>query len=129
MIKQYRLTLLSATAITLLSLLPMPEVPSLADTPLFDKWVHFVMYGWLSVVMRCEQMHMHKRSMAPYKGMLNSLIIPTLLGGVLELCQSYLTTCRSGDWWDLLADAIGACLGTILGIAIYYIRYKRRSAH
>lgn len=36
-------TPLLLVAITILSLIPIPDVPELGDVPFFDKWVHFVM--------------------------------------------------------------------------------------
>lgn len=129
MIKRHLFTLLSILAITLLSLIPVPEVPQLADVPLFDKWVHFVMYGWLSAIMWWESCTRKEatrnRGSLPSLLLLNSLF-PALLGGLLELGQAYLTTCRSGDWWDFLADAIGALLGTLIGLLTYHIydKYK-----
>ena len=38
------------------------------------------------------------------------------MGGILELMQAYLTTCRSGEWLDFVANTIGVCLGTVLGL-------------
>ena len=37
------------------------------------------------------------------------------MSGLLELAQEYLTTCRSGEWLDLLANTTGATLTYVLG--------------
>lgn len=125
-LKTYPLSILCALGIVVLSLAPMPEVPQLADVPLFDKWVHFVMYGVLSLLIWWEM----RRHITIRPSILWGLIASGLLGGLLELGQAYLTTCRSGEWMDFLADAIGALLGSILGLAIRHIwrRHKERTA-
>ena len=47
--------------------------------------------------------------------------------GLLELLQAYCTTYRSGDWLDLAANAIGAALGTAVGLlAALLLRQIRR---
>lgn len=119
--RHYPLTLLTTLAIVLLSVLPFPEVPQLAEVPLADKWVHFVMYGGWSLVCwfemaRSERRQAHRKSLAQL--LFFGLICSALLGGLLELVQAYCTTCRSGDFWDFVADAIGALLGSLLGLAL-----------
>ena len=36
----------------------------------------------------------------------------------MELAQAYLTTYRSGDWWDFVANSIGVVIGVVLGLAM-----------
>lgn len=87
-----------------LSLLPLPQLPG-ATIPYGDKVGHFVAYGftalWLAQLTR-------RRSMV-------ALILAGLLGlgGVLELVQATLPE-RSGEWPDLLADALGLGVGGAL---------------
>jgi VanZ family protein len=47
-----------------------------------------------------------------------------LLGGLMELVQAYLTTCRSGDWIDFEADAIGAVLGVAICMGFDRLKIK-----
>ena len=35
----------------------------------------------------------------------------------IELCQEYLTDCRSGDWRDFLANSVGVVLAAAIGQA------------
>ncbi len=52
---------------------------------------------------------------------------PVVLGGVIELLQSYCTTYRGGDWFDFLADFLGALsAGLIISFFIrpWYIKKK-----
>ena len=50
-IRRYFLSILIILAVVVLSLAPMPEFPKLGDIPLWDKWVHFVMYGGMCSVL------------------------------------------------------------------------------
>jgi VanZ family protein len=34
-----------------------------------------------------------------------------LYGGLIEILQETIFTWRSGDWNDLFADSVGACMG------------------
>jgi VanZ family protein len=53
-----------------------------------------------------------------------AFVLVVLLGGAVEIAQAYLTTDRSGDWYDLLADASGAAL--VSGTALLLYARRRR---
>lgn len=128
-IKTYPLSLLTTLAIIILSVMPFPEIKMAQDIPLADKWVHFVMYGGLSLVVWFEMVRSENKSgikKAAMQLLLWGLVMPALLGGILEFVQEYLTTTRSGDVWDFIADAIGAALGTILGLGVRMMVKKRK---
>ena len=122
--KRYPLSLLAATAIVVVSLIPVPELP-IQDVPLYDKWAHFVMYGVLSLIVWWEYRRGHK-DINWGKALILALIAPIVLGGLLELAQSYLTTCRNGDWLDFVANTIGALLGSALAIPYLYLNRESR---
>lgn len=124
-IRNYKYSILVALAIIVLSTIPVPEVKPLEEVPLFDKWVHFLMYAVLSVAMWWDRRSRHQPISAGYYILM--LILPSLLGGLMELVQAYLTTCRSGDWLDAVADAIGAIIGTILCYVIGLIWKEKTS--
>lgn len=121
---RFKFTLLLTIVITVLSTIPVPEVPELADVPFFDKWVHFVMYGaltcamWFDKWLNSRKQHKYSYSMA---FVLMSFFFPAVWGGLMELAQAYLTTCRSGDWIDFYADAFGALLGVLLSLGLWKI--------
>jgi VanZ family protein len=50
--------------------------------------------------------------------LLLAIVYPILLGGLMELGQAYLTTCRNGDWLDFIANTIGAIIAIPIGAAI-----------
>lgn len=111
-LRRYPLTLSVIAVVLCLSLMPIPEAKHLRNIPLMDKWTHMVMYGTLTLVLWLELRRAH-----PSCGMGRLLLAffgPIALGGTLELAQAYLTTYRSGEWLDFVANTIGVCLGTVV---------------
>ena len=134
-IKTYPLSIAVAMAIWVLCLVPIPETP-LSSISLIDKWTHFVMYGVLTLVMLWERERKpikqtisekpvtpetHETPKAPLWLL---LLIPTVMGGLIELAQKYLTTCRSGEWLDFVGDVIGVVIGAILYAAFHRLVLK-----
>ena len=113
--RRYPITFLLAFAIVLLSLLPVPDVRVTVEVPLMDKWAHMVMYGVLTLVIWLEYIRVH-RQMRGRRLLLMAFLAPIAMGGVLELMQAYLTTCRSGEWLDFVANSIGAVVGAGCGL-------------
>lgn len=99
-----------------LCFMPIPETP-LSHVQLIDKWTHTAMYLGLGLVIAFEYERAHhpqasSRSLFVYVGLL-----PSLMGGLIELLQAYCTGGRrSGEWLDLFADVVGAVLATIIGM-------------
>lgn len=116
-IRRYPFTLLLALAIVLLSLLPIPDLKVDVHVPLADKWTHMVMYGVLTLAIWFDYKRSHRKNDAR-RLLIFAFIAPIVMGGVLELMQAYLTTCRSGEWLDFVANTIGVCCGTALGLLI-----------
>lgn len=116
---KYRLTILLTVVITVLCTIPVPEVPELDDVPFFDKWVHFVMFGALAVTMYIDR-RLARQGTTPLF-ILSAFLFPSFWGGLMELVQAYLTTCRSGEWLDFYADTFGALLGTIISYTTWKI--------
>lgn len=112
-VKEYIWTTLVTVGIVVLSTIPIPENPPLEDVPLIDKWVHMVMYGGLVFVMWIDHVVRNKRTFS-WAARIIMVLYAIALGGAMELVQAYLTTCRSGDWIDFEADAVGALLGLLL---------------
>jgi VanZ family protein len=115
-IRKYPLSLFTACFIIFLSLYPFKELPQV-DVPLADKWTHMVMYGGFCLVIWFEYLRKHK-NIHVGKITLFGWFCPSVMSGLLELAQAYLTTSRSGEWMDFLANAIGATLAYILGWAL-----------
>lgn len=112
-LKSYPFSSFILCVILFLSLMPIPET-KLNDVPFIDKWTHIAMYGGFSLVLWFECLRQDKHSCKNITTWCISTFMPVILSGILELLQEYATTCRSGDWWDLLANTLGVVLASIL---------------
>ena len=116
-IRRYPISILIAMVITVISLIPVPEIKEVEDVPLMDKWVHMLMYGILTFCIWFEYRRSHgKWNWA--RLILFGVVAPIVMSGVVELMQAFLTTCRSGEWLDFLANSIGVAIGTLLGASL-----------
>lgn len=50
--------------------------------------------------------------------LIGGVLCPIIMGGLIELAQAYLTTCRSGDIYDFFCNSLGVFLGCCLGLII-----------
>ena len=117
-IKTYPLGLLVTLAILVLSLAPIPEVPAVEDVPLADKWTHMVMYATLTLTIWWQYLRSHK-CICWQRLIVFGVLAPAAWGGLMELAQAYLTTYRSGDWWDFVANSIGVLIAVVIGLAVH----------
>ena len=117
-IKNNFFTLLVSLAVIVLSTIPIPETP-MDGVPFIDKWVHFVMYGGVSVAMWFDLYFVRKERSLSAKFNVAVLTYPVILGGLMELVQEYLTTYRNGDFLDFWADWFGAILGNVISVLIF----------
>ena len=85
--------------------------------PGFDKLVHCGFF-FLLVILWCNGI-IRQQNGRPisYKTAAIVTFISILFGGLIELLQLTIFTWRSGEWPDLFADAVGACMG-FLGVMI-----------
>ena len=116
-IKHYPFSILIVICVVLLSVCPIGAPDMTKNVPLADKWTHMVMYGALTLVIWFDYKGAHKQ-LNSGKLLLFAFLAPIAMGGLLELAQAYLTTCRSGDWMDFAANSIGVCIGTVCGLII-----------
>ncbi len=100
--------------IAVVSLIPVPEVPRLDDVPFLDKWVHFVMYGALALAAWFDLCR-SRCTLTFGRVFWFAIVLPIVWGGLMELGQAYLTTCRSGDWLDFAANSVGVLLALPFG--------------
>ncbi len=128
--KHFRIHLfgrLTIALITILSLMPAQEFPQV-DVQFADKWTHWVMYGFLTLVMGVEaNRHRYKHAedcayahTSPIMQFFCIMLFSALWGGLMELCQTYLTTSRHGDWLDALANSFGA-LCAFVGLTVHHL--------
>ena len=50
--------------------------------------------------------------------LLGGVLCPIIMGGLIELAQAYLTTCRSGDFFDFVCNSMGVLLGCLVGLIL-----------
>ena len=145
LIKKYPLTTVLVAAIWVVCIIPIPDTP-LSHVNMMDKWTHIVMYFVLSIVIAYERQRRKKvkgqlsselarlqsgaaqvtaKRLPEQELLIYSFLLPTLMGGLLELVQAYCTGgTRSGDWIDFFADMLGCALGTFICILLARCRAK-----
>ena len=117
--RKYPFSLLVIATIVFLSLVNPPKTK--LDTITFiDKIAHVCMYGGLELVIWFEYLR-HHTELDKMKIILLGIIAPIALGGAMEIAQAKLTDTRSGDWIDLIADAIGVLAGAAIS---YFVLRK-----
>ena len=50
--------------------------------------------------------------------LIGGVLCPIIMGGLIELAQAYLTTCRSGDFFDFVCNSLGVLLGCLIGLIL-----------
>ena len=121
-LKKYPFSWALVIFIFIICLLPVPETP-VDEVPGIDKLVHTGMYGFLCLVVMTERLRQVKHRPLKMKHCFVGLfVLPILMSGIIELLQSYATTCRSGDWWDMAANT----LGVVAAWCIFAIIIKKR---
>ena len=126
MLMKYRLCSVGVLAVvTLLSLMPAREFPQV-DVEFADKWVHWLMYGAVTVVIGLEASWAKGRGLMARLGVgliVRVAVFAAVWGGVMEWCQATLTTTRSGEWLDVGANGVGALCGAlVLGVCMSYAK-------
>ncbi|TOO39505.1 VanZ family protein [Vibrio parahaemolyticus] len=105
-------TALIAQAITVLSLYPLDNLPTVPGT---DKAHHFIVYGALAFPVALAR---------PEKWLL--FIVGFLVySGVIELVQPYVN--RYGEWLDLGANGLGLVVGILIASFARSIFLKEKS--
>ena len=130
-LRHHIFSILTILLITTLSLMPAHEFPQV-DVQFADKWAHWLMYGFVTLVMGIEfiilphkngKLTKRKRGTAFWQFLLIS-VFASLYGGLMELGQAYLTTSRHGDWLDVWANSFGALCAFAL-LLIFRLAFKR----
>lgn len=123
-IKKYPLSLLVIAAILFLSLFNPPKT-KLDPITGIDKVVHVCMYLGLEMIIWIEYLR-HHENLNWVKILIFGIIAPIALGGLMEIAQMELTKGRSGEWADLLADALGVLVGAAIGYFAIQTIFKKK---
>lgn len=91
-------------------LIPPKDVPDITFNFFIptDKIVHFLMYFGLAGVASFNYIYAKKGNIIILKLIAFAILIPIVYGGLIEIIQHEYFIGRSGDWYDFLADALGA---------------------
>ena len=100
--------------------MPAEDVPQITLFDGFDKIVHFCMYLGFSWLL-CWTLHVESKPKLNYY-----IIIFTIGWGLLmEIFQLEMHLGRAFEWFDVLANGIGAMTGTVL----FNIMANERNVH
>lgn len=121
-LRTYPLTLLCVAAVWYLSMYRITPPPFRVFS-WFDKFVHCMMYCGISALVWLEYGRSHCKANAR-SVVLGAILAPIAMGGLVELAQAYLTTYRSGDWLDFLANSIGVVIAAAIAVPIYAKLHK-----
>ena len=76
----------------------------------WDKLLHAVAYALLSILV-AQYLHIYTHS---WKTVFYAGCLAILYGGLMEVLQLLMQTGRLAEWWDLVADIIGALAGCVI---------------
>lgn len=107
--RHYGLSICVALTIFYLCMMPGGNTPSI-NIPNIDKLVHACMYMALAfcISLNLYQEYTEFDSIAM---IMWALVIPILFGGLIEVMQDKFTLTRSCDFYDFIADSVGAIIG------------------
>lgn len=108
--------------VLILTLMPssmIPETTFFSRIPYFDKMVHcFIFAGF--VLLWCVGFRKEKGEAKIYVYVARMVLIAIVLGLVIELLQKEMPGIgRAMEWWDWVADMMGAFLGAAIFMEIY----------
>lgn len=112
--RRYPLTWLCILLTCYLCLFKPPRIHLVEDIFGFDKVVHAAMYFGTCSVLWWEYLRIHL-SISRRKLLAWAVAAPIAMSGIVELAQEFLTTTRTGDWADLLANSVGVVAAAFFG--------------
>lgn len=117
-IRKYPLSSFFILLIWYLSFFTPPKT-ELDEVAFIDKWVHIAMYGGTFGTLWIEYLLKHQWQCNRQRLFLWAWLLPIVMSGCIELLQEYCTDGRrSGDWIDLIANALGVSLAALFGLAL-----------
>jgi VanZ family protein len=113
---QYKFSILLATLIALLSLVPANNfpIPSIYFIPYIDKLVHITMYAPLGFVALVES-RCKPKCHRLYFFILFGIL---LASAIIEVLQASVIASRGAEWYDLLANFAGLTAGYLAFLLI-----------
>ena len=88
--------------------------PSWLMFPHIDKAVHFIMYFYFALVLIHDSQHYSKIRLNHGHLILISVLIVIGWGGFMEILQRIPSIHRNSDFFDFLANTVGAVVASVL---------------
>ena len=117
-LKKYWISILIIAIVLVLCFIKLSDIPVQAPMPDFDKLVHVLMLGGVAGAIFFDNSYYFRKRVSGKSIIWGSFVFPIVLGGLIEIGQKYLTTYRSGDWWDFWADIVGIICAYLICLAI-----------
>lgn len=97
-----------------LTLVPQP-LPDM-DVPILnaDKIVHVIMMAGVYLTFAFDYTRQERQHRLPFSVIMLLLVVTVSLGGLIELAQGTEVIHRGCDFWDFVADSIGALSGSLI---------------
>lgn len=119
-----------------LTLLPSPDFPHtfLSSIPYFDKMVHAGIFGlfvilWYAGAYKSSQKAGKSGALHPMTLLARVILAAILLGLIIEIVQKeWRTIQRDFEWFDWVADTLGAFIGGAIAREIFRLPAQRRDA-
>lgn len=106
------LAIVYSIAITVLFLMPTSQLPSVGLAGI-DKIVHILIFLFLTILW---QLVVFKRrgDRLTTKSSFLLLVVMIMFGILIEVLQGEVTVSRTGNFYDVLADLLGAVMGVLV---------------
>ncbi len=124
-IKKFPLTLLCVLTIWYLCLFRPPHVSLFDDITCFDKWVHMSMYLGTCSIFWLEYLRSSWHWSLKLQALV-AVVAPIVMSGLIELAQNYLTTYRSGEWADFIANSTGVLLALVVRQVLQHVLTRNK---
>ena len=115
----YRLTFTLSLIILTFCLITVPQT-QLSQIDNIDKIAHLTFFFGLTIVAWLESAGKKQLHFSFWTRFCLIGCVTAGLGGLIEVLQATLTTNRSGDWFDFLADVAGVGSAQIIGGTLFY---------
>ncbi|MDN6280033.1 MAG: VanZ family protein [Psychroflexus sp.] len=118
------LLIIIGTAIPVLSLINLSGMPTF-QIKSADKLYHLIAYASLSFIFALHY-HNHVKRKISSVSYLGIFLLAVIFGIIIEVLQDTLTSYRTFDYFDILANACGALLGlVIISILLRILKFKK----
>ena len=114
----FSIALFWSILITILSLVTLNDIGKSIPIPFKDKYVHACFYfGFVFLWMN----YFNTKKIHPF----SIVVFAIIYGAVIEILQETLTITRQGDFFDVLANSVGA----FLGMYVFKTCFKIKKSH